>query len=623
VSLDLPNIPEVVVDVEAGGLFPDDGARIGCVGLAWGDWRMTLPFDQGERDKIPDRPMELWEEQDPNLGRDEWEEMFDWLEDRAITAHNAKYDLTMLHTGTRSWPGRDLIDNLSWDTLIAQRVLDPTELAGLDSTADRLGIGKKADTGPMKAWLKKRKYDANRYDLIPWSMIEAYLDVDLRLTYNLRKNQELRIANDEEGPRWLEQIERELEVLKVLYKMEHRGVGYDLTRSLQAAAVLERHADEVEKTMPFQAQPNAAKAWYFDKLKLKPMKTTEKGAPSIDDEQIREWKQTYEETGDPVYQWAAEYETVTRLRRAVSMWYRGYPEKAGADGRLRTYYKQAHVKSGRMSVQRIQLQAIPKRDKVFEVEGEDIPHVRDLLRARPGHGLWNLDLKQAELRVAAKYSGCQTMIDMLLGGADFHSDTTENVLKVSRDHPLWSEKRDIGKRLNFSAIFMVGGKKFQATLSKLADIHLPLDECDRYVREWRAKYPEFEIAYRKSMDESHRRRGVRLLPKTPLETVSYFMPYEFHYDRWIGRDVVKEAWNRKVQGSLAEFNKLWLAEVERKWPGYLVLNVHDSIVLEAPEDEGEQLAAEVCAHTAVIATDLFDIEMGSDSYRMDKHAVAA
>jgi len=162
---------------------------------------------------------------------------------------------------------------------------------------------------------------------------------------------------------------------------------------------------------------------------------------------------------------------------------------------------------------------------------------------------------------------------------------------------------------------MVGGEKFQATLAKMADIHLSIEECDAYVRGWRATYPEFGRAYRKSMIESNHRRGVRILPNTPKEKISFFQPYEFHYDRYLNVEVVKEAWNRKVQGSLAEFNKMWLVETERRWPGYAVLNVHDSIVLEAPLDEGDQLAEAVAAHTAVIATDLFGVEMKCDHDR--------
>jgi DNA polymerase I-like protein with 3'-5' exonuclease and polymerase domains len=355
--------------------------------------------------------------------------------------------------------------------------------------------------------------------------------------------------------------------------------------------------------MPFQCNPNAAKAWFFGKQGLPPDRRTEKGAPSLDEEQVRAWKLLYNDPstiGREKYQWAAEYEEVSKIRRAVSMWYEGYPEKAGADGRLRCYYKQAHVKSGRMSVQRIQLQAIPKADKALAVPG--VPQVRWLLRAREGCALWNIDLQQAELRVAAKYSGCAKVMRMLGEGIDFHGETTKNVLGYSEDDPLWKEKRDIAKRLNFGAIFQIGAEKFQSTVSKLAGIHLPIEECETYVRNWRSEYPEFQRAYYKCMRLFEHRGYVHLMPKTEFEERSYRGP----------RDYPNTGWNRMVQGSLALFLKLWLIETEKRWPGYMVLTVHDSIVLEAPLDEGDELAQEISDFAADYATGLFRTEMKCD-----------
>jgi DNA polymerase-1 len=289
----------------------------------------------------------------------------------------------------------------------------------------------------------------------------------------------------------------------------------------------------------------------------------------------------------------------------VSMWYRGYPEKAGADGRLRCYYKQTEVKSGRMSVQRVQLQAIPKADKALTIPNYNVPHVRWLLRAREGYGLWNLDLSQAELRVAAKYCGCQTMLDMLLGGTDFHGETCKGTLEASPEDADWKEKRDIAKRLTFGSIFQIGGEKFQATLAKLADVHWELEKCEAAVHSWRSMYPEFQRAYYKSMRLFDRRGYVTLLPHTPYEMRSYRGP----------RDFENTGWNRIVQGSLAEALRLWLVEVEKKWPGYMVLTVHDSVVLEAPLDEGDELAAEVAVHTGELMTELFGVPMLCDHER--------
>jgi DNA polymerase I-like protein with 3'-5' exonuclease and polymerase domains len=602
--LDLPEgLDWVVVDVEAGGLFQDDGARIGSIGIGWPGETRAYPFDQGVRDKFPAQT-DLFEQpgDDPNLGQAEWDELLEWLSRQRISAHNAKYDLTMIEAGTRLHRGRNLLDALYWDTVLCQRDLEPTEEAGLDKVLPRLGLGAKVSADPIKVWLQRSGYQKNRYDLAPWYMIEEYLRGDVTGQVRLMEWQ-LEAFDHIEDQAVAEHYYRELDLLAVLYKMEHRGMAYDHEESLRAAATLRRKMAELREALPFDPDKRAAIAGYFcGTLNLVPDRRTEvRGEPQIDEEQRRKWIAESNEQGSfSKIPHIEEFDLYVKCKRAVSMWYEGWPEMAGPDGRLRCHYKQGHVKSGRMSVQRLQLQAIPKNDKAVDVEG--VPTVRSLIRAEPGHALWNLDLAQAELRVAAKYAKCYTMLDMLLGGADFHSETTKRILHVDESHPQWKEKRDIGKRLTFSAIFQIGGEHFQEILGKMTGIYLPIEECDEIVNNWRRSYPEFGRMYYDAMRVFEQRGWVRLLPNTEYEIRSYMGPY----------DQPKSAWNRIVQGSLAEFLKLWLVAVESKWPGLMILTIHDSIVMEMREDEGDEVAEEVAAYTAEFASELFKVEMKCD-----------
>lgn len=598
-EMQLPDLPSgfpVAVDTETSGLHPDDGARVACVSLTWGpdkDDTLALPFDQGIRDKLPTEQLDLFgNEADPNLGESEWYEMLEWLDDHGLVFHNAKFDLTLLQAGTRHWPGIDLVDSALWDTMLGSHVFEPREPMALGASAERNGVGKKTGLDGVKEWLKKAKLPM-RYDYVPWHVIKPYVTSDTELTWALYEIQDRWAEADDEK---FARFEREMDLMRALTRMEARGVRYDAAKSLDAAEELERRAQAIEKGMPFAANPTAAKAWFFDHLGLQADRVSEKtGKPSLDEEQVRKW------VGEGV-EGAAEYAAVSKARRAVSMWYQGYPDKIGQDGRLRTNYRQGKVKSGRMSVERVQLQAMPKADKGFE----GIPGVRDLLMADEGKGLWNLDLSQAELRVAAQYAQCQLMLQELASDdPDIHGKTCRNVLHVEPDSPDWKLKRDIAKRLTFGGIFQIGGRKFQATLSKLADIHLPKSECHQMVASWRRMYPEYGTVYRRAENKASRDGWVKLLPGTEYEVKSWFGP----------RDWPHTAWNRTVQGSLAEFFKLWMAEVERQWPGYMILTVHDSVVLEAPLDEGDQLAREVAARGAEMATDLFKIEMKVDTDR--------
>lgn len=590
--MELPDVDEVAVDTETSALHRDDGLKVACVTLAWEGGSLGLPFDQGIRDKLPVTQMDLFAEEEHNLGQEEWVYLLEWLGSKMLDFHNAKFDLRALEIGTRHWPGVDLVDNLNWDSMVAAKELDPTESVGLDNAARRAGYEGKISAEPIKAWLKKRKLDTKRYDLVPWSIIREYAVQDAEQTWGLKQSQAERFATGEGD--WA-RYQRELsELLPTLYVMEDRGVGWDVELSLKAADKLEELAEIEEEKLPFAPDVNAAKRYFYDQVGLTPDRLTENGAPSLDAEQVALW------VAEGV-EFAAEYQLSSRYRRAVSMYYRGYPEKLGLDGRLRTNYKQCKVKSGRMSVDRVNLQAMPTERKDLEV----VPMVRKLLRSAEGNELWSLDLQQAELRVAAQYSGCDRMLKMLLEGVDFHGDTTTNVLKETPGTDQWKAMRYVGKRLTFSSIFMVGGQTFQAELSKNAGIRLPLGECERMVADWRSLYPEFGVQYRRQEKIAARAGYVTLLPGTDFAAPSWFAAYDDHH----------KAWSRVVQGSLAEFFKLWMIDVERQIPGRMVLTVHDSILLDMPASEGESVAREVAEAGERRATELFGVEMPVDIER--------
>src|SRR5208282_106123 len=248
---------------------------------------------------------------------------------------------------------------------------------------------------------KEHKHPKYRYDLVPWEIIKTYVTIDaettLRLYYAQQEYMTAAKEADEDDYKRLEpEILRECELAVTLMRIERRGLGYDARRSLKAAKELEAKAAELEARIPFAVTPHGAKKWFMEQG-LATSRTTPKGAPSIDAEQIRDWEKEGVE-------WAREYREASRAKRAAAMWYRGYAEKMGPDERLRCRYRQTLVidsrgdaegaRSGRLSVERVNLQAMPKGDKIED----DMVGVRDLLKAKKGYRLISLDMSQAELR---------------------------------------------------------------------------------------------------------------------------------------------------------------------------------------------------------------------------------
>lgn len=548
----------------------------------------AFPFDQGVRDKVPQATLSL--AADPNLPEEEWRYLLAWLGRHRLVFMNAKYDLMMLRAGTRHWSGVELEESYVYDIGLGSRELDPTDDVGLDAQARRRQVGDgtgKDERFKLALAEVRKRFGEKRYDLVEWDAMEGYAAKDAELTTRLAMDQIQRVSEGEGNVRALDRAHA---LSRVLYAMERRGMEYDVATSLDCCDMIEKRKSEIADGLPFKPGVNSAKHYFFQVAGVTPYAVTaKKQDPKLDEEVLRKM------VADRI-PFAAEYAEWTKLDRAQSMWYGGYPTMVGADGRLRTTFRQTKVVSGRIAVERVQLHAIPKDDKAIE----GIPTVRSLFRAKAGHSLWNLDLSQAELRVAAKYANCQLMIEMLEAGEDLHGITTEEVFQIKPGHPEFKFKRDIGKRLTFGGIFGIGARTYQSTLSKLAGIYMPLPECEAVVNRWRRMYPEYMRAKYRAEKLVTERGWVRQLPGTEYETRSYFGAHEYPHT----------GWNRMVQGSLARFNELWLVQVEGICPGdELLLTVHDSVVLEIENGKEEALCQEVALQGSKLATSLFGIEM--------------
>jgi DNA polymerase I-like protein with 3'-5' exonuclease and polymerase domains len=581
----------VAVDTECSGLYPDEGAFVASVAVAWRGGSKAFPFWHQEGKDAH------------NLGSAEFDQLLTELSTRDIVMHNANYDVVMLNAGYPMAAGIDLTDRVIWDTMLCSRVLEPTKSAALDDVAKRLGLGGKVGLEPLLGYLKENKLKKYRYDLAPWEIVKPYITADAEETLAVYEKQH-EYASFHACPagmsalhqsNFLREIELEMDFCRTLTQMELRGIGYDAKKSSEIAKQLTEFADKLEATMPFGCGINEAKAYFFDEVGLKPDRITEKNAPSLDKEQVRDWAL------DGVL-WAQEYKEVTWARRACGRWYAGYVEKLGVDGRLRVRYSQGTVVSGRLSAKRVNLQALPLSDKIEQ----DVPGPRELIRAKSGHELWSLDMSQAELRIGAKYAQCQRLIDMLEAGVDYHAVTTENVLGVSPEDPEWKNKRTIGKKLNFASLYGIGPEAFQRLLSREAGIHISLAEATELVYGWRAFWPEFGRAYNAGKRAFRERGWVKILLGSEYETRSYMQ----------AQDWEETGWNRVVQGSLAAWMRLWLPEVEREYPGRLVLTVHDSIVLELPKGQSKHIVALLASRAEERASKIFEIKMPVDAERL-------
>lgn len=580
-------------------------------------------------------------ERDVNLGKSEWDDLMRWLvlagKHVGLTGHNDKYDLHMTKAGTRHYSGVNLEPYVAWDSMVACKVLWPLESVALKNTGARLwGDAEVEEAQELREGLAVQKLlygltsdDGPRYDLLPWSITGPYATQDAALSLRLAKLQTTMFA-DGEGTGTLREYERQHDLLRTLWRMEDRGFGeFNLELADEVATAIERRIHQLESGLPFDP-PTAykAKEYFFDDLGMRPWKGAEEPR-EIDwyntkkgDRAKKVIKQgslsvdvalRMAEQGVP---FAAEFAELLRLRTANNMNYRGYYNLCNKeDRRIRTSYKQVFVRSGRMSVERFQAQAIPRRDsvKIAEIPGYGkVPHPRDLFVTPTGRKRCTIDLSQAELRVAAKFSGCKTMIEQVEAGRDIHGEMATQIFGVERGDGCakdcycetcarFSHYRYISKRGVFGGIFMVGTKTFRETIWNLGQLWLPWEDAKRTVYGFRELYPEIERAYNDSQNFVMHNGYVELVDGTR----SWFGP----------RDYDNTAWNRRVQGSLALFNAHWLTEVERRteqWDS-LVLSVHDSVTMDLPEDVAEGVVAGIQEWTAAEFERWFEIVGGTDA----------
>lgn len=583
----------VALDTETSGLHFDDGARVAVVSLAWFDQgrleSVALPFDQGHVPGKPGAKAQLFPP-DYNLSQTEWERLLEWLQTRRLVMHNGKFDLHMMRTGTRLWPGVDLEPQLVWDTILVNRVLDPEHPTGLKPTAERFGFGLGGDERDAETRIKKAaKTEARglpqdyRYDLVDdWPLVERYARLDAEFTLQLFQLQHDRIVQGEGS---FALADRELQVSKTLYRMEQRGIGFRRKAARRAADVIRQRRDAIAAGLPFEPSLPAAKRYWFEEIvdgrepRLMAYAVTPTGKPQLN-------KDVLKRMADDGVEWAKEWTEYTRLDKMLSMWYVGWADMCGTDGRLRTTFNQLRMQeddanakgtvSGRFSVERVQLQAIPHDYQL----AEGITPVRALFRAAKGKELWEIDLAQAEVRVASSITKCKPMIDGIIQGDDAHTIVTKRVFGIDPSHPEWDFYRSVGKRLVFAMIYGAGKLKVQEQILFFTGRKVAFETVDEWVTKFRNDFPEFPRYARRLSNRVEKGRTVRLVSGL----VRHFQPYEQTH----------KAFNAEIQGGVAESMKDWMVWVEESHPGVMLVQIHDSLILEVPKGlRGEMVTTEV------------------------------
>jgi DNA polymerase-1 len=241
------------------------------------------------------------------------------------------------------------------------------------------------------------------------------------------------------------------------------------------------------------------------------------------------------------------------------------------DGRLHTHFNQATASTGRLSTSNPNLQSIPIRTELGR-------SIRSAFIAEPGKRLISADYSQVELRILAHVSSEEKLLEAFARGDDIHATTAAEVLSKPIES-LTKDERNRAKAVNFGIIYGISafGLSDQLGISR--------EEAGDYIERYLARFPAVQSFIRHTVEEAEAAGEVRTLlgRRRPIPELRA----SNRQTRSLGERL---AVNTVMQGSAADFIKVAMVAVQQRLRAEgrstrLVLQVHDELLLEAPEGE--------------------------------------
>ncbi len=458
--------------------------------------------------------------------------------------------------------GVDLRD-LVIDTQIAAYLLDPAEgryeLSELLTRFTGLSI---ADAGPPAGQLDLAGGADDRVD----AAAVAALAVD-RLVEPLRE------AMTTKG---LLALHDDLEVplVRVLARMEHRGIGVD-------PDVLQRIRDELtEATLTarnrvvelagHEFNVNSTKQLrevLFDELGLTPHKKTKTGY-STDAQTLEKMRDEH-----PIVDALLEFREVEKLR---STYGEGLLAEVQADHRIRATFNQTVARTGRLSSDQPNLHNIPVRSERGRV-------FRTAFVAAPGHRLLIADYDQIELRCIAHLAEDPGLIEAFDAGDDIHTATAARIFDIDPAQ-VHVEERSKAKMVSYGLAY---GMEAYGLAQRLA---IPVGEAAIILENYFAAFPKVKDYMEVTVAEARDRGYTETLFGRRRQ-----IPELSSDNRQIRQAGERQAMNAGIQGLAADIFKVALVRLDAAledaaFESRIVLQVHDEIIVEAPESEIDQVS---------------------------------
>ncbi|MCQ2597246.1 MAG: DNA polymerase I [Treponema sp.] len=479
-----------------------------------------------------------------------------------VVMHNAKFDYKVLVSNGMKFEGGRMKCNLV-DTLVAAWLMDPDKSFKKSHSLENLGI---VDLGLIGIEYGDIVGKKQTFSDVPLEIQAEYASEDADFTLQLWQKYEPELK---EKKLWDLFSNLEMPLLKVLVDMEIAGIHLN-TKSLDEYDVeLTGKIEDIQNAIYAEvghsfniASPKQLGEVLFEELGYKATKKTKTGY-STDNSVLEELAQFH-----PLCNKIIEFRELSKLQ---STYVEALPKLVDSEDRIHTSFMQTGTATGRLSSTNPNLQNIPVRNEMGR-------RIRSAFTAPKGKVYISADYSQIELVVLSHLSGDPAMCKAFNEGIDVHKATASMIYGVGVDE-VTPDMRRTAKTINFGVIYGMGA------FSLAKDLGISNTQGRIFID----KYYEQYSSIRKFMDET-----ISFAENTGyLETILGRRRYIAGINssnKMLKNAAERIAKNTPVQGSAADIVKLAMLSLDKKLresgsPAKLLLQVHDELILECPDDK--------------------------------------
>lgn len=480
---------------------------------------------------------------------------------------NLKYDCKVLRKYDIEVKG------ILFDTMIAHYLINPDARHSMDILAETVLNYKPVS---IESLIGKKGKNQKLFSSVPIEEQKEYAVEDSDITLQLKDKFKPQLTQDN-----LEKLfdKIEMPLMKVLVDMEWEGINLDIIALNNMSKELVEELIHLETEIYSLAgekfnisSPKQLGDIIFDKLKLgnKPKKT-KTGQYATGEDVLLKLAHKHK-----IIDLLLEYRQLQKLK---STYVDALPNEVNPQtGRVHTTFAQTVAATGRLASNNPNLQNIPIRTE----RGQEVR--KAFIAKDKNHKIISADYSQIELRIIAAMSKDPAMIASFNHGEDFHKATASKVFHIPMGQ-VTREQRSQAKTVNFGIIYGVSafGLSEQTGLSRTESKSL----IDAYYE----AYPVLK-EYIAEQVQTARKNGY-------VETLlgrRRYLP-DIHSGNSVVRShAERNAVNAPIQGTAADIIKIAMIQIhellnERKYRTKLLLQVHDELVFDAPDEEIKEVSA--------------------------------